>query len=332
MRPLLRSPLLHFLAAGILLIAIQSAWSRTPSRPVVEVSASEIDSRVDAYARQMGRDATAEETQAIESQVVEDAIWLDQAFALGLVEIDPVVRQRLLLNMRFLVGSDDEPEATGQAAPMNEDALVARAIELGMDRSDTVVQRRLVDRVQAIVRANVRARGVSDEALAAYYVESAADWREPALLDFQHVYLSRDKRGEAAESDAGELREKLEADPLTPEAATRLGDPFLAGHRLRGATPSRIVARLGPDFEAGIANAPVGRWTGPIPSAFGSHLVWIEERTPSAIPPLEKIETRVREQWFERESRKALRAHVDRLRTKLEIRIVEDGGVGDARG
>jgi hypothetical protein len=316
---LLRSPLLHFLLLGAVLFLIDAAFRWTPESSVVEIARSAIDERLAAYQVQMGRAATLEESRSIEDQVIADRLWLEQAFALGLHEIDPVVRQRLVLNMRFLEG---ESEAS-------EDELVARAIELGMDRSDTVVQRRLIDRVQAIVRAGVRAQPPDAAELATHYAETAERWREPALLDLSHVYLSLDKRGEDTLVDARTLLAKIEAEGLSPEAAIRAGDPFLAGHRLKGASPARIVARLGPSFADDVATAPVEAWIGPIESAFGLHLVWIHARKPSRIPELAEIEKRVREDWIERESRNALREHIARRRELVEVRIVENGSEGE---
>lgn len=324
---MLRSPLFHFLLAGGLLFAVESAWSWIPAQesaaiPRVEVAQSEIDERLEAYRRQMGRPASETEARAIERQAIENAIWLEQAFAIGLHEIDSVVRQRLILNMRFLEGESDA----------SDDELVARAIELGMDKSDTVVQRRLIDRVQAIVRARVRAEPLDDETLAAHFEATHDNWREPALLELSHVYLSRDRRGEKTRADAEALLPRLAQGPLTPEDGIALGDPFLAGHRLRGASPNRIVARLGPSFEAGVREARVGEWVGPIESAFGQHLVWIHERIPSRIPPLDEIRQRVVEDWIEEASRKALREHVERRREAVEVVIVDDAGDGAGEG
>lgn len=319
---MLRSPLLHFLLAGALLFAMDAAWTWSPDTPVVKVNQSEINERLAAYQRQVGRAATADEARAIESQVVDDALWLEQAFSLGLLEIDPVVRQRLLLNMRFLEGESDA----------SDDELVARAIELGMDRSDAVVQRRLIDRVQAILRAGVRAAPPDEVQLEAHYQENAERWREPAILDLSHVYLSRDKRGNAATADAAALLARFEADGTDVDTAIRAGDPFLAGHRLRGATPTRIVARLGPSFAEGVENAPVGRWVGPIESAFGLHLVWIHDRKSSEIPELAEIEKRVFEDWIERASRIALRTHLEQRREIVDIRILDDVGDSLAEG
>jgi hypothetical protein len=326
---LLRSPLLHFLLIGALLFALHAALAPSSSIRVIEVHRSEIAERVALFERQMGRAARPSEIRAIQDQVVDDALWLDQARALGLDRIDAVVRQRLVLNMRFLEGGD---------AARSDDELYARALELGLDRSDTVVKRRLIDRVQAIVRAGVRAEPPDEATLRAYFDAKAERWREPPLLDLTHVYLSRDRRGAHTQSDAERLLQDLREHHVAPEAAVERGDPFLGGHRLRGATPSQLVSRLGPDFAAGVAEAETGRWIGPVESAFGSHLVWIHERVESRIPAFEEIRSRVLEDWIDEASERALRAQAARLRERVEIRFVDDpaeaggaGGIAPAR-
>ncbi len=327
---MLRSPLFHFLLIGATLFVLQSLRDGAPETPVIEVPRSEINEALESYQMQMGRVPSDVEATALERQVIDDALWLEQAFALGLHEVDPVVRQRLLLNMRFLDGADDAP-APGAMDPAEEEALLTRAIDLGMDRSDTVVRRRLVDRVQAIVRGAVRARAVDEDTLAVYYDENREQWREPALLDLTHVYLSRDRRGEKTRADAEQLLVRLREESVEPDEGTTLGDPFLAGHRLRGASPNRLIARLGPDFASAIADARPGKgWIGPFPSAFGQHLVWIHDRIESHVPALEEIRKRVLEEWIEAESRREMRNFLDERRTQVEIRIVDDQSVSAA--
>ena len=316
---MLRAPLLHFLALGALLFALQTGFAGEPAMRSIEVPRSEIDERIEAFALQVGRPADAEEARALEGQAIEDALWLDQAFAIGLPEIDAVVHQRLVQNMRFL---DPETKET-------DEALYARAVELGMERSDTVVRRRLIDRIQAVVRARVRSEPVDEVALRKYFEENAERWREPTLVDLTHVYLSRDKRGARADADARAIRTRLEREATAPEAAVALGDPFLGGHTLRGATPTRIAARLGPGFANALTDAEPGRWLGPIESAFGPHLVWIERRVPSRIPAFEEIRSRVLDDWLEDRTREALREQATRLRAGVEVRWIEDRG--DAR-
>ncbi len=311
---MLRAPLLHFLVLGGLLFALQTGFGGPTAMRAVEVMQTDVDERVEAFALQVGRPPSAEEARALEDQAIDDAVWLDQAFAVGLPEIDAVVHQRLIQNMRFL-----DPETTESDA-----ALYDRALELGMEKSDTVVRRRLIDRIQAVVRARVRTEPVDESLLRKFYDENAERWREPTILDLTHVYLSRDKRGERADADAEALRPRLERESIAAEAATLLGDPFLGGHTLRGATPTRIAARLGPGFADAIADAQPERWIGPVESAFGPHLVWIERRVESRIPTLEEIRSRVLDDWLEQRTREALRDEAARLRTQVEVRRVDD--------
>jgi hypothetical protein len=310
----LRAPLVHFLALGALLFVLQMGFRGDPPTYSVEVPRSEVAERIEAFALQVGRPPNADEARALEEQAVEDALWLDQAFAVGLPEIDAVVHQRLVQNMRFL-----DPETKE-----SDEALYARAVELGMERSDTVVRRRLIDRIQAVVRARVRGEPIDEAALRQFFDANAERWREPMLLDLTHVYLSRDKRRERADADAAALRSKLEKESTPAQAAIALGDPFLGGHTLRGATPTRIASRLGPDFADALRDAQPGRWLGPIESAFGPHLVWIDRRIESRIPPFDEIRQRVLDDWLEERTREALRAEAVRLRAGVEVRWIDD--------
>ncbi len=309
-----RSPLSHFLLVGALLFGVQRAYSGFSEPIVVEVLQSEIDQRLEAFRRQSGRAPNAPEAASIENQLIENALWVEQARALGLHQTDLIVRQRLILNMRFLDDQTDAPDGE----------LFDRAIALGMDQTDAVVQRRLVDRVQAMIRAGVRSKMPDDDVLRAHYESTARRWREPPLLDLTHVYFSRDKRTARGGTDAAALLPKLLREKIGADAAVALADPFLSGHRLRAATPNRIVARFGPAFAAAVEAQPVSAWVGPIESAFGAHLVWIHERIESRIPTFAEVREEVLEDWMTQETQRALRAQIERRRQIVEVRVIRD--------
>jgi len=311
---LLRSPLVHFLLIGVLLLGLKNTQSLVSEATLVEVLRSEIDERIAAYQNQTGRVLSTVEARSIEDQIIENALWLEQARALGLHKTDPIVRQRLILNMRFLEGQIDVPE----------DELFRKAMDLGMDQSDTVVQRRLVDRVQAMIRAGVRSQTPDEAILRAHYESTAPHWRQPALLDLTHVYFSRDKRGDRTEIDAIALLRELAEQNIEPAAAVELADSFLSGHRVRGATSNRIAARFGPAFAADVEHERTLLWIGPVESAFGAHLVWIHERIESRIPAFDEVRKRVLEDWITEETRRALRAQIERRRLMVEVRVIED--------
>ncbi len=60
----------------------------------------------------------------------------------------------------------------------------------------------------------------------------------------------------------------------------------------------------------------------PIETPFGLHLVWIEERSESRIPPYPQVRAQVLEDWFREATRKTLRREIERHRENVEIRII----------
>ncbi len=315
-----RSPIVHFLVAGIALFAVASVWPGAPVRKSVEIRRSEIEQAISDYQARIRRPVKAEEARAIEGRIIENALWLEQAWALGLHTVDPIVRQRLVQNMRFLDGEIDLPEAD----------RLRRAFELGMERSDPVIRRRLVDRVQALLVAGVREASPNEQTLRSHYEDNSSLWHTPVLLDLSHVFLSRDRRGATAREDAAALFEILVEGRLSVEQSIERGDPFLSGHRIRAATLARITSRLGPEFASAIAEAESGQWIGPVDSAFGSHLVWVHERIDARVPAYDEIRARVLEDWYEGETQRAMRQEIQRHRENVEVRIIEDSAVSQS--
>ena len=65
----------------------------------------------------------------------------------------------------------------------------------------------------------------------------------------------------------------------------------------------------------------MGRWLGPVASAYGVHLVFIEARIPSARPALSEVETRVREDLLRVREREALGRVVEELLGGYRVRV-----------
>jgi len=310
----IRSPLSHFVLVGLAFFVIRGLWVATPDRMTIEVRRSDIAETVSAFESQVGRTASPQEKRALESQIIEKRLWLAQAKALGLHHSDPVVRRRLIQNMRFL-------EAT--QTHESDNVLLERAFELEMESSDPVSQRRLVDRVKALLEAGVRSERPSESDLRTFYQENAERWTEAPRLDFSHVFFSRDKRRERTAADADVVFQHLTDEGAFLEAATRRGDPFLSGHDLRNASPTQIVARLGPAFGAEIQNVAIMQWTQPIESVFGVHLVWIHKRVDARVSPYAEVRMRVLEDWYEEETRQTQQREITRHRARVEIRMLD---------
>ena len=94
--------------------------------------------------------------------------------------------------------------------------------------------------------------------------------------------MSSDRRGAQAGSEARRLLDALLATP-PPPGPVDLGDTTALPRELVAVPATEMEAVFGPAFARAVEDAPPGRWTGPITSGYGLHLVCVSER----LPPLE---------------------------------------------
>jgi parvulin-like peptidyl-prolyl isomerase len=208
-----------------------------------------------------------------------------EAVASGLDRGSEVVNQRLIDNMRFLEG--------GEAKGRDGGKLYNEAVALGFDRTDPVVRRVLVEQMRLVAEAAGKPEAPTEVELADYLRRHQKRFRQPGQVRLSHVFLDADRRGAALESDARRLLARLQAGPITPDAAPALGDPFLPGHHPALATPRDLAKIYGPAFARAVAGLPAGRWLGPVPSTYGLHLVWIHDSVPGAPATLAEVRNQV---------------------------------------
>lgn len=266
-------PLLHFAAIGALLFAAER-W--IAARPVPAAPAARVATDEDLLVREARR--------------------------LGLDRADPVVRARLVRNLRT---TDEESSS---------DALYREALALGMDQSDFVVRRRLGERMEARLRAAGADAPIPEPALRAYYDEHISVWTTPEALEIAHVFFSRARRGAAAEADARTALDLLRAARVGPDQGPALGDPFLLGSQLPARTGAALARDLGPRFAEAVGRLEPGAWSEPIASSYGVHLVWVRARLPARSEPFEAVRGQVEDSLRTERGDAALRAGIEALR------------------
>jgi hypothetical protein len=203
---------------------------------------------------------------------------------------------------------------------IREEVFYREGRAAGLDRDDVVIRRRVRQKIEFLAE-DMAAVEPSDEQLAAYLASHPERFTTQERLTFHHVFLSATRRGSTIESDLKQVTNALARAPAAEDAAA-LGDPFLLGEDFRSLSESDVVATFGDDFAKQIAAAEQGRWQGPIPSSFGLHFVFIQERTPGNLPPLDAVRQAVRNEWLNERRLEAEQSLYRKLRDRYEI-VVE---------
>jgi hypothetical protein len=200
---------------------------------------------------------------------------------------------------------------------IREEVLYREAQAIGLDRDDTVIRRRLAQKIEFLAE-DLALQGTPPEAeLRAFFEENADKFSEPGRLSFTHVYVNRDRRGAAAESDAKQILESLRsgADP------NQLGDRFMLQGHYALRSRDEVARELGTAFATSVFELPVGDWHGPVESGYGIHLVRVEEREEGFLPEFEAVRNQVETEYTSVKRRETNEAFYGKLREGYEIVI-----------
>lgn len=200
---------------------------------------------------------------------------------------------------------------------VREEILSREAVKLGLDRNDTVIRRRLQQKMEFVSDDLAAVEEPTDSVLAQYLAEHPDDFRQPARLTFRQVFLSADKRGEEVEGDAAQVLAELNSGA----DASELGDATLLPASVGSEPLRRIEDTFGRDFAAALAEAQTGTWIGPVRSPFGLHLVRVERREEGGVPALAEVRDAVQREWENARRNEMRRRFYDDLRNQYRVTV-----------
>ena len=204
----------------------------------------------------------------------------------------------------------DEAELRSIVADYVKEQLLAReALALGLDVDDTIVRRRLAQKMRFLVEDTLRLAEPSEEALRVLYDADAGRYATPERLSFTQIFF----RNESA------ARQGLQ--DLATRSAADLGDATLLESDYVAVDAREVASALGPDFASQVLELAPGAWHGPIASTYGFHLVQITERLAAEPRPFEEVRAQVLEQWQYTERAKAEERFFAALLAKYELDV-----------
>jgi hypothetical protein len=201
---------------------------------------------------------------------------------------------------------------------IKEEIYYREAIKLGLDRDDTLIRRRMQQKMEFLTEPADELLGADDVTLQALLDANKAEFRIEPRIAFRQVFLNPDKAGEPAVIRAKQTLDVLKASEVR-DGAPDAGDPTL----LPASTPlsplSAIARNFGETFAANLTDLPEDEWTGPIDSPYGLHLVRVIERFDGYDPELAEVRDAVEQKWRTQKRHEFQGQAYDQLLAKYEI-------------
>jgi peptidyl-prolyl cis-trans isomerase C len=212
---------------------------------------------------------------------------------------------------------------------VREEILYREALASGLDKDDTIIRRRLVEKMEFLSQ-ELAADEPSESDLQAYFQRNREKFQVPARISFAHIYFSPARRGMAAEGDAGRALAALKSGKISLARFSSLGDPFMLQNEYPLQSEQQIKELFGQEFARKLFECDAGAWAGAVRSGYGFHLVHIEQKVPARLPELAEVRSQVLTDFKNQRLQAASEAFYARLRKRYRVEVDKAalGGAG----
>jgi peptidyl-prolyl cis-trans isomerase C len=201
--------------------------------------------------------------------------------------------------------------------------LHREALAMGLDKGDTVIERRLAQKVEFLAKGLITPEEPSDEILIDRYTENQDRFKQPDLYTITQIFFDPDKRGRTTDRDAKAMLDELVALDKLPSNISEHGDRLMLENYYPSVTLLELDKRFGPGFAEEIVKLQPGSWQGPVRSGFGIHLVLVNDVVIFPPPAFEDIKEQLIEEWMTEQINELSERFIDGLISRYEV-IVEE--------
>ncbi|MGD8640828.1 MAG: peptidylprolyl isomerase [Gammaproteobacteria bacterium] len=207
------------------------------------------------------------------------------------------------------------------SAYIKEEVLYREALEMGLEKDDTIVRRRLAQKVEFLITDLSVPAQVDDKTLRAFYENNTDRYTRGATFSFRHIYFKPAQRSESTLDEAEAALQTLQTTQVGLNVSDELGDRWMFDSLYRHRSTDEIAREFGTQFSEALDTLTTGSWQGPIRSGYGWHLVYIMDHESEGVYPLDQIRERVKNDYLYDLRQRQSQAVVEKLKSRYEIVI-----------
>ncbi len=204
---------------------------------------------------------------------------------------------------------------------VRETVMYREAVAMGLDQDDTIVRRRLAQKLEFLTQDLLQPDAPDEGELRVWFDQHADRYQQPPLVTFTHVFLDPDKRAQQTLDDAKRLKAELIASAKPAAESTAVGDPFMLQRYYPERSESDLSKLFGREFARSVMELEPGQWQGPVLSGYGVHLVYVHDRREFARPKFEQVAQLVEQDWIADKRQKLNDRYMEKLLERYEVVI-----------
>lgn len=181
---------------------------------------------------------------------------------------------------------------------VQEQALAREAQRVGLGSDDTIITRRLAQKMRFMLVDNTPPGSPGDTVLREWFRQKHDDYVVPERRAISHIFLSPTQSAVDIDTRA---QTALQSVTAAPDSWKSIGDPFMMAREFSAIDTVAMARVFGRKFSEATFELPTqtGVWLGPIESAFGLHLVRINAVKPEQALEFKTVSVDILADWQE---------------------------------
>ncbi len=192
---------------------------------------------------------------------------------------------------------------------IQEEVLYQEALRLGLDREDSIIRRRLVQKLNFIAESEPMPEPET-ATLQDFYNNHLDNYTLPVRYSFRQLFFSTRTAATAA-------LEKI----ISGLDVGSLGENSMLNSNYVYRSELDLNATFGSGYTAQLSRFQSGSWQGPIGSGFGFHLVFLNDIHPQEVTPFSAIRERVLMDYGQYQNENARRLYLENLKNTYAITV-----------
>ena len=197
---------------------------------------------------------------------------------------------------------------------IDEEILYREALLLGLDQEDTIIKRRLAQKISFLKEESIPEIPTTEE-LKKYYENNKEKYYIEPSFTFTHYYFSENNNS---------LERSKQALKALQDNSKVKSDPFYLGKTFANEPLRNIKTNFGESFSIELMTADLAVWNGPFESTYGHHIVYINSVNPGYIPEIEEVLRQVEVDFLQIKREQAVKEFLDNIRSEYTIYINPD--------
>ncbi len=173
---------------------------------------------------------------------------------------------------------------------MKQELFYQEALKMNLDHNDEIIKRRLSQKMEFLSNDLISMKPPTEQELLEFYEKEQQNYLSDYIFTLHIVTYSYDYHEQPSQVASTALEKAKESELSTLKGK---GDKMSFPDFFENSEAIEIRKSLGNSFVEGLKKSTINRWSGPIQSGFGYHLVFITNKNEPRAIPLETIEDRV---------------------------------------